>query len=133
VPNALIRAARAGVLASLFLGACASPQDIIQQQREKLASLGASTALVARGWLDGHVSGTYAGTALEALLAQVEQQRAVIAQKPRLLVDPQGAALSQQAEQLSRLLAQMQHDVEGGDASSLRGRLSSLPGTTEAK
>ena len=67
------------------------------------------------------------------MLAQVEQQRAVLAAKPAILVDRQGSALSQQAEQLSRLIAQMQHDVEARDSRTLRGRLPSIPLLPAAK
>lgn len=119
--------------AILFCTACTSTQDTIRQQQDKLESLAASTRLIAQSWLDGHLSKTYAGTAFEAMLAQVEQQRAVLAEKPETLVDAKAAALSQQAEQLSRLIAQMRHDVEGGDQWTLRGRLSSIPLQPEPK
>ena len=63
----------------------------------------------------------------ESLPLGTPKQRAVLAQKPETLANPHGAALSQQAEQLSRLIAQMQRDVDSGDAATLRGRLPSMP------
>lgn len=119
--------------AILVCTGCTSTQDTIQQQQEKLESLAASTRLVAQSWLDGHVSKTYAGTAFEAMLAQVEQQRAVLAAKPQTLADARGAALSQQAEQLSRLIALMSHDVEQQDAWTLRSRLAAIPLAADGK
>jgi hypothetical protein len=134
VPHALARAIAAGVLSAVLLTAgCASQQATIQQQQEKLESLGATTQLIGQDWLAGHVSATFAATAFEATLSQVEQQRAVLAGKPSLLVDARAARLSQQAEQLSRLLAQLQHDVTSGDTAALRGRLSSIPLVPETK
>jgi hypothetical protein len=121
------------VVAAALAGGCRSTQDTVQQQQEKLQSLAASTRLVAQSWLDGHVSKTYANTAFEALLTQVEQQRAVLAAKPATLADGHAATLSQQAEQLSRLIAQLHHDVSGGDAWTLRGRLGSIPMMPETK
>jgi len=134
VPDATATTGAAVVLAALLLcTACTSQQATIQQQQEKLESLAASTELIAQSWLDGHTSQTYAVTAFDAMLAQVEQQRAVLAAKPAILVDRQGSALSQQAEQLSRLIAQMQHDVEARDSRTLRGRLPSIPLLPAAK
>jgi len=134
VPDAKAINGAAFALAALLLcTACTSQQDTIEQQQEKLESLAASTQLVAQSWLDGHVSKTYAGTAFDTLVAQVEQQRAVLAAKPAILVDPQGGALSQQAEQLSRLIAQMQRNVAAGDTWTLRGQLSAIPLLPAAK
>jgi hypothetical protein len=133
VPDGLSRVAAASLLIGFLLTACASPQDTIQQQQDKLASLAASTRLIADDWLAGHLSKTYAGTAFAAMLAQVEQQRAVLARAPATLADARGAALSQQAEQLSRLIALMRHDVQEGDTWTLRGRLSSIPLLPETK
>lgn len=122
------------VLAAILVCAgCTSTQDTVQQRQEKLESLAASTRLIAQSWLEGHVSKTYARTAFEAMLAQVEQQRAVLASKPRTLADGHGAALSQQAEQLSRLIAQMQQDVELQNATALRGRLGAIPLVPDGK
>lgn len=127
MPDAFAKAAALVVLsASLFAG-CASPQDTIRQQREKLESLGASTQLLVDDWLAGHLQRRYARTALDALFQQVEQQRSALATKPETLADPQGATLSQQAEQLSSTIAGLEQDLERGDNSSLRARASHLP------
>lgn len=121
------------LLAAVFAAACASEQDTIQQQQEKLESLGASTRLVADDWLAGELPTVYTRTALDAMFRQVEQQRAVLAAKPTTLADARGASLSQQAEQLSRLIAQMQQDVELQNATALRGRLGAIPLVPDGK
>ena len=126
MPDTFARAAALTLLAAV-LAACASTQDTIQQQQEKLQSLGASTRFVADSWLAGETSDTYTRTALDALFRQVEQQRAVLASTPRMLADGTAAALSQQAEQLSRILALMQQDVERQDGAALRRRLGGTP------
>jgi hypothetical protein len=128
VPAVFTRTAAAVLAAAtLLLSACASPQDTISQQDEKLQSLAESAHLIGETWLAGAVTRTYAVTALEAMLLQVEQQRAVLASDPAILVDGRAATLSQQSEALSRLLAQMRQDVARGDGSTLRGRLASIP------
>ena len=106
---------------------CTSPSATVRQQRDKLESLAASTRLVARDWIDGQLSQRYTRTAFAALFEQVEQQRSSLAATPQTLADPQGAALSQQAEQLSRLIAEMIRDVERDDAGAVRGRLGGIP------
>lgn len=121
--DVIARTAAATLLAVVFASACASRQETIQQQNEKLQSLGASTRFVAESWLAGETSNTYTRTAFDAIFRQVEQQRAVLAAKPQMLADATAASLSQQAEQLSRTLALMQQDVERQDGSALRVRL----------
>jgi hypothetical protein len=44
-----------------------------------------------------------------------------------MLQDPRGAALSQEAEQLSRVIASMIGDVGSADGDAARQRLASLP------
>jgi hypothetical protein len=128
VRDAFVRTAAAVVLATACaFGGCASQQDTIQQQREKLESLGASTRLLVADWLAGDLSPRYARAAFDALYRQVEQQRTILAAAPAALADPQGAVLSQQAEQLSRTIAAMQQDLSRGDERSLRRRLVGLP------
>jgi hypothetical protein len=105
----------------LCAAGCASQPDTIRQQQEKLQSLAASTRLLTDDFLAGQVSQTYARTAFDALCRQVEQQRAVVA-TPALLADARAAALAQQADALSRLLARMQDDVRRGDALALATR-----------
>jgi hypothetical protein len=126
VPDAFARAAALCVVSAFLTAACASTQDTIRQQREKLESLGASTRLLADDWLAGHLAQRYTRTAFDALFLQVEQQRAALATTPEALADPQGAALSQQAEQLSRTIAELEQDLERGDNASLRARASRI-------
>ena len=115
------------VLTALAGVGCASRDEIIQQQQAKLASLGASTKLLAEDWLAGDLTATYTRTAIDATLAQVEQQRAVLAAAPATLADERAARLSQQAEQLSRLLARMAHDVDTADGAAMRQHAAAVP------
>jgi hypothetical protein len=133
VPDGISKAGTTSLLlAAVLATACASQQDTIQQQKEKLESLGATTQTIGEGWLAGKLSRTFARTALEQTFFQVEQQRAVLAAHPQTLVDARGARLSQQAEQLSRLVAQMAHDVEATDGDAVRRRLAAIPIVPEA-
>jgi hypothetical protein len=118
VRDALVRTA---AVVALCAAGCASPQRTIQQQQQKLESLAASAALLADDFLAGQVSPTYTRTAFDAFVRQVEQQRAVLA-TPALLADARAAALAQQADALSRLLARMQDDVRRGDAPAVAAR-----------
>ena len=118
---------------TLWSAGCASPQRTIQQCQEKLESLAASTALLVDDFLGGQLSTTYTRTALDAIFTQVEQQRAALAATPELLADRRAAGLSQQAGQLSRLIAQMDQDVARGDAATLKARRSAIPLVPDAK
>jgi hypothetical protein len=119
--------AAVALMAAMALAACSSTQTTIQQQRERLESLGASTRLLAEDWLADRLSPRYTRAALDALYRQVEQQRTILAAAPDALADAQGAVLSQQAEQLSRAIAAMRQDLSRGDDRSLRRRLDGLP------
>jgi hypothetical protein len=127
----LISAAVAAV--GLGFGACARQDARIQQHREKLESLGTTTAAIGRAWLAGDASGTFTRTALERTFVMVEQERSAVASSPQALLDPRGAELSQAAERLSRLLAMMLHDVGAADAGSVRRRLTEIPITASAR
>lgn len=106
---------------------CSRQDTRLQQHREKLESLGATTAAIADDWLAGSTSGTYTLTALEKTFLLVEQERAALASSPEPLIDPRGAELSQAAERLSRLIAEMRQDVRAADASAVRQRVASIP------
>ena len=106
---------------------CGRQDARLEQHRKNLESLGATTKVVAEAWLSGDVSGTYTETALEQTFHLVEQERATLASRPEMLQDSRGAALSQKAEQLSRLIASMMGDVGSADGDAARARLLSLP------
>ena len=115
-------------LTVLVLSAGCSRQDAaLEQHHKNLESLGTTTSMITEAWLAGDVSGTYTHTALEQTFHLVEQERARLASKPEMLQDPRGAALSQRAESLSRLIASMIRDVVSADGESARTRLASLP------
>jgi hypothetical protein len=111
----------------LALAGCGRQDTRLQQHREKFESLGATTAAIGDSWLAGSTSGTFTVTALNQTFLLVEQERAALASTPEALLDPRGAELSQAAESLSRLIAQMQQDVRAADASSVRRRLANIP------
>jgi len=79
------------------------------------------------GWLAGKVSGTFARAALEKTFQLAEQERAVLAKVPATLQDPRGAALSQKAERLSRVLASLVADVAAADGVAARQHVSAIP------
>jgi hypothetical protein len=123
-----MRAPTAVALVILALGAGCSRQDArLEQHTKNLESLGATTKVVAEAWLAGEVSGTYTRTALDQTFYLVEQERATLASTPAMLQDPRGAALSQNAEQLSRRIASIIGDVTSADGHSARQHLTALP------
>lgn len=106
---------------------CGRQDARLEQHQKKFESLGATTKVIAEAWLHGDVSGTYTSAALEQTFHLVEQERTKLASKPEMLQDARGAALSQQSERLSRLIASMIGDVGGADGDAARRRLASLP------
>jgi hypothetical protein len=119
--------ARLCVAIALLSSGCSRQDTRLQQHREKFESLGATTAAIADSWLTGSTSGTYALTALEQTFLLVEQQRAALAFSPDALLDPRGAQLSQAAESLSRLIAEMRQDVRAADAAGVRQEEARIP------
>jgi hypothetical protein len=115
------------VTALVFLVGCTRQDTRLEQHKKNLESLGATTKVIADAWLSGDVSGTYARTALDQTFYLVEQERAKLASRPEMLQDARGAALSEDAEQLSRLIAAIIGDVGSADDQSARQRLTSLP------
>jgi len=115
-------------LAAVLLCSGCSRQDArLEAHKKSLESLGATTKVIAEAWLSGDVSGTYTRTALEQTFYLVEQERARLASTPEMLQDRRGATLSQDAEQLSRLIASMIGDVDTANGDAARQRLASLP------
>jgi hypothetical protein len=114
-------------IVGLATAGCSRQDERLQQHQEALQSLGASTAAIGQAWLAGSTSGTYTSTALEQMFVLVEQERTALTRKPASLADPRGAQLSQAAEHLSRLLAQMIDDVESADGRSVRRHLTEIP------
>lgn len=113
--------------AILLCAGCGRHDARVEEHKKNLGSLGATTKAIAEAWLSGDVSGTYARTALEQTFYLVEQERATLASKPEMLQDQRGATLSQQAEQLSRLIASTIGDVDTANGDAARQRLASLP------
>jgi hypothetical protein len=107
--------------------ACVRHDRRIQQHEEALQSLGSTARAIAQAWLDGHISGTYTETALQKTLSLVEQQRAALTSNAAMLIDSRGARLSDTADHLARLIAQMIGDVRASDAVGARSHLAMLP------
>jgi hypothetical protein len=122
----IVRVGAIIVTTALFAG-CGTQDDKLREHREKFESLGATTRLIGEAWLAGRLSGTFAVTALEQALVLAENERSRFATVPQLLIDPQGARLSQAGEALSRLIAALTHDVAATDAPAVRRRLSDIP------
>jgi hypothetical protein len=114
-------------LITLAVTACSSPGNQLERAQEKIQGLTATTHAIGEAWLIGDVSPTYAGTAFEQTLQLLDKQRAALNASPTLLLDPRGASLSRDAEQLSRVLAALVQDAKNRDQSSGRGHLSQVP------
>jgi hypothetical protein len=114
-------------LLTLAIAACSRHDARLEQHKKKLESLGATTKVVSDAWLSGHVSGTYTRTTLDQTFYLVEQERTALASTPAMLHYPRGAALSQDAERLARLIALIISDVQSADGPSARQRLATLP------
>lgn len=110
----------------LCLG-CSRQDARLDEHKKNFESLAATTKAIGEAWLSGNVSGTYTRTALEQTFYLVEQERARLTSRPEMLQDPRGAALSQDAERLSRVIASMIGDVGTADGDATRQRLASLP------
>jgi hypothetical protein len=111
--------------------ACSGKDSRLQQHREKLQSLTATTTMIAEAWLSGSVSPTYGRTAFEQTLLLVEKERSAVASNPETLADPRGARLADSADRLSRVLAVLIHDVAAGDRASVRQHASEIGGGSE--
>jgi len=73
------------------------------------------------------VSGTYARTALDQVYKLTENERSTLVRSPEALTDPRAARLSEQAEQLSRAVAALAHDVRTRDAAGARRHATRVP------
>jgi hypothetical protein len=115
------------VALALTAAACARQDARLEQHKQKFESLGETTAVICEAWLRGDTSGTFTRTALQQTFLLVEQERTVLAASPEALLDPRGAALSQAAERLSRLIAVLIHDVGAANGESVRELVTHIP------
>jgi hypothetical protein len=115
------------LIAVVALTGCVRQDTRLLQHAEAFESLAATTKVIVEAWLSGNLSGTFTRTALEQTHALIERERTTLAGSPRRLIDSRGAALSQEAEALSRVTAALIADVREADAGSSRQHLSALP------
>lgn len=123
----ICRPTRLAALVLALAAGCGGQDRELQKHQEKLQSLGTTAAVIADDWLAGHLSPTFARTALEQTFKLVEQERTGLSADPQPLADPRGAALSQSAERLSRVLATMIQDVENDDSGGMRQHAQQIP------
>lgn len=109
------------------LAACSSPDKELQDVQKNIQGLNATTHFIGEAWLNGDVSATYSGTAFQQTLQLLDKQRASLNSSPKLLLDARGAALSRDAEQLSRALAALIDAARRNDARSARQHLTQVP------
>jgi hypothetical protein len=112
---------------------CGRQDSEIQQHREALQSLNATTQALIAAWLDGHVSGTYTQVALQHTFRLVEQQRAALASRPEALIDPRGAEVANAADNVERTLAALLQAVHRADGMAARTHLADIPVRTAAE
>jgi hypothetical protein len=117
----------AAVLITAGLTACSSADKQLQDAQKKIDGLKATTHAIAEAWRNGDVSATYAGTAFQQTLQLLDKERASLNAAPKLLLDPRGASLSRDAEQLSRALAALIDDARNHDAASAQQHLTQVP------
>ena len=128
VPARALLAAALCLAAALGTAACSRHDRRLEQHQRALQSLGATTHAIAGAWLGGNASGTYTRTALEQTLLLLEQERAALAGRPAMLLDPRGAQLADTADLMARLIALIVNDVRAADADGARRRhLATLP------
>jgi putative membrane protein len=120
----------AAILAAVVLAGsaagCASDDQRLQNVDKAVTSIRATAAAAGEAWLAGAVSGTYAQTTLEQIARLLEKERAVLIESPRLLAKSRGAELSQQADDLARVLASMWRAVHDGDAAAARRQVAAM-------
>ena len=112
---------------ALCVSSCGRQDAQFQDHQRSFESLGSTTSAITDAWLAGNVSGTYAGTALEQTFLLVEQERTSLAATPQALHDRRGAYLSQAAERLSRVIADLSADVRNADGAAARLHLAQIP------
>ena len=115
------------IVAVMCAISCSRQDRDLEQHQETLASLSSSTAAIVDAWLHGSVSGTFTLSALEQMLALVEQDRASLTASPKLLIDQRGAALADSAAQMSVRIASIMSAVQDADAHRAREQVAAIP------
>jgi hypothetical protein len=102
---------------------CTSSDARLEQHRRTLQSLTTSAAAIGDGWLSGHLTSRFAGTALERTFELVEQERQSLAGDPGAMAEAATWSLVQTADAESRAIALMARDITADDRPLLRQHL----------
>ena len=100
---------------ALGAGACGDPRAQLQKHRQAVQSCRETTRVVAHAWAAHEVSSGFARVAFDRIYELSEQTRRELTQTPRILADRPIAALSQECEELSRLIARLRVSIDDGD------------------
>jgi hypothetical protein len=116
------------LIATLAVGAagCRSEDRIFSRQNKALRSLQSTAVTLGETWLSSRASTNYTRIALEQTLQLLETERGELAVSPPLLANPRGAALSQAADRLARLVALVWKAVGAGDSEAARRHLAEI-------
>lgn len=117
----------AGIVAAVLLTACSTPDQQLQDIQKNVEGLTATTRAIGGAWVRGDVSATYSRTALRQTARLLDQQRSALAASSELLINPRGASISREAEQLSRIIAAISDDAEKRDIDAARQHVAQLP------
>jgi hypothetical protein len=113
--------------------ACRTPQQTLTKESRTLGSLRATTAAVGDAWLAGDVSSTFALTALERTMQLLETTRSELVASPRLVANPELAALAQSADRLTRTVGLLWKNVGDRDTAQVRRHLADIRSARDAQ
>ncbi len=114
------------LLIALLCLACQGQSAKLDDAQQSVDSVRATATTVVRGWLAGDLSDQFAGAAIERAYELSEQTRTDLTASPRLLADRRAASLTEDCEQLSRLLARLGASIHRGDHAAAQTALADI-------